>query len=163
MRVLVCGGRDYQDKALVYAALDALDRKHGISAIIHGDARGADRLGKAWGIERERRFCPIRPTGTPTANARGSSATRRCSAQRGQIASSPSQEETVQRTWSGLRNRRDCRSGKCPIVEATDASGAEAQPTFPREADRKGSSSSLPTGGQSPLSHSDAWRNRKTL
>ena len=54
MRVLVCGGRDYSDKARVFAVLDGLahvseDSPLGVPVtIIHGDAKGADSLADAW-------------------------------------------------------------------------------------------------------------------
>jgi hypothetical protein len=40
-RVIVCGGRDYSDKAAIYRALDGLESD---AVIVHGGARGADRL-----------------------------------------------------------------------------------------------------------------------
>lgn len=43
-RVLVCGGRNYSDRNLVFAALDALAP----SAIAEGGARGADALAREW-------------------------------------------------------------------------------------------------------------------
>lgn len=52
MRILVCGGRDYTDKEAVFRALDAVHAKLGITCIIHGDARGADRIGKEWALSR---------------------------------------------------------------------------------------------------------------
>ena len=51
-RFIVCGGRDYDDWIAVYAALDRLDARVGIAAIIHGDSPGADTLGKHWAEER---------------------------------------------------------------------------------------------------------------
>lgn len=48
MRVLVCGGRDYASRERVYAVLDKLHRESGISRIIEGGARGADRLASDW-------------------------------------------------------------------------------------------------------------------
>lgn len=48
-RVLVCGGRDYADRAKVFATLDRLHARMPISVLIHGAARGADSLGAAWG------------------------------------------------------------------------------------------------------------------
>lgn len=57
MRVLVCGGRDYSDKASVYAALDTLA---GVTeatplgvpiTVIHGGARGADSLADGWSAD----------------------------------------------------------------------------------------------------------------
>lgn len=52
MKVLVCGGRDF-DRTDVLC--DALDRAHALRRVlivIHGDARGADRLGRAWAERR---------------------------------------------------------------------------------------------------------------
>lgn len=51
-RVLVCGGRDYNNKKLVYKVLDASHTTKGISCIIHGKARGADRLAAQWAKDR---------------------------------------------------------------------------------------------------------------
>lgn len=48
MRVLVCGGRDYQDSRRVYAVLDKLHAEAGIDRLIEGGARGADRLAQQW-------------------------------------------------------------------------------------------------------------------
>ena len=48
MRVLVCGGRDFQDKARVFATLDGLDP----ALVIHGGARGADALAGEWAESR---------------------------------------------------------------------------------------------------------------
>lgn len=43
--VLVCGGRDFSDCALVDRVLSVVKP----DVIIHGDARGADRLASIWG------------------------------------------------------------------------------------------------------------------
>jgi hypothetical protein len=48
MRVLVCGGRKFYNKALLKATLDALHKAHPISCIIQGGANGADFLAKHW-------------------------------------------------------------------------------------------------------------------
>lgn len=48
MRVLVCGGRDFQDYELVKHVLDRLPQ---VTFLIHGDARGADSLAKKWALE----------------------------------------------------------------------------------------------------------------
>jgi hypothetical protein len=48
MRVLVIGGRDFDDPELLNEALDRLHRERGVTALIHGDARGADRLAGEW-------------------------------------------------------------------------------------------------------------------
>lgn len=50
MRILVCGGRDYNDAEAVNAALDAVHRKRGITCIIEGGATGADTLARQWAV-----------------------------------------------------------------------------------------------------------------
>lgn len=51
MKVLVCGGRDYNDRAKVFNTLDRLFKSGGpdyCEMLIHGGARGADSLGGEW-------------------------------------------------------------------------------------------------------------------
>ncbi len=48
MRVLVTGGRYYQQRDLVWLALDLLHAEQPISVVIHGGATGADSLAGAW-------------------------------------------------------------------------------------------------------------------
>jgi hypothetical protein len=50
-RYLICGGRDFADEALMAKALAALILHPEDARIIHGDARGADRMAAAWGKE----------------------------------------------------------------------------------------------------------------
>ncbi len=50
-RVLVCGGRDYTDWDVLWDYLNARLSEWGFLVLIHGDARGADRLADAWAIE----------------------------------------------------------------------------------------------------------------
>jgi hypothetical protein len=52
VRVLVCGGRDYRDRGRVYDVLDELHQAKGISAVVHGAARGADSLADGWAMSR---------------------------------------------------------------------------------------------------------------
>lgn len=48
-RVLVCGGRDYDNEVALGIRLSHVDMKRGpISLLIHGGARGADALAGAW-------------------------------------------------------------------------------------------------------------------
>lgn len=47
-RVLVCGGRDYINRALLYAVLDIAHAANPIEALIHGNAKGADQLADRW-------------------------------------------------------------------------------------------------------------------
>ena len=48
MRVLVCGGRDYDNKPRVYEVLDRIHAEHTIGLLICGDAKGADALARRW-------------------------------------------------------------------------------------------------------------------
>ncbi len=52
MRILVCGGRNYTGAATMNAELDVLHAERGITALIHGAARGADALADAWARSR---------------------------------------------------------------------------------------------------------------
>jgi hypothetical protein len=47
MRVLVCGGRDYTDRAALYAELSP-SRRIFVRKIIAGSARGVDALAVEW-------------------------------------------------------------------------------------------------------------------
>jgi hypothetical protein len=49
MRVLVCGGRGYSDRARVYEVLDGLV---GVTVLIHGGGTGADVLAGEWAMGR---------------------------------------------------------------------------------------------------------------
>ena len=49
MKVLVCGGRDFDDRELVFRVLDRLHACRPIECIINGAARGADKLASFWG------------------------------------------------------------------------------------------------------------------
>lgn len=48
MKVLVCGGRDYQNGKRVTQVLNDLNYQHTLTLLIHGGARGADRLAGGW-------------------------------------------------------------------------------------------------------------------
>lgn len=52
MRVLVCGGRGFADREKLFAVLDGVHRRKGISLIIHGGANGADAFAGEWATER---------------------------------------------------------------------------------------------------------------
>jgi len=56
-RVLVCGGRDYSDQAMLFGVLDMLAEERVINAIIQGDCpTGADHLARMWAISRNHHF-----------------------------------------------------------------------------------------------------------
>jgi hypothetical protein len=57
LRILVCGGRDYTDRARVERILDRVHSERGIAAIIQGAARGADQLAAEWGWDRGVTVC----------------------------------------------------------------------------------------------------------
>jgi hypothetical protein len=48
MRVLVCGGRDFADREVLFATLTALHAAAPITLLVHGAAKGADRLAGEW-------------------------------------------------------------------------------------------------------------------
>lgn len=52
MRVLVCGGRTYDDFTHLQKTLDEIDALMPITELIHGGARGADRLADYWARSR---------------------------------------------------------------------------------------------------------------
>lgn len=51
-RILVCGGRDYSDRDILEDFLDACLTSWHFKVLIHGDARGADRLSHEWALKR---------------------------------------------------------------------------------------------------------------
>lgn len=52
-RLLVCGGRDFNDRARLFGKLDdLLIERGGFDVIIQGGAKGADTLARVWAIER---------------------------------------------------------------------------------------------------------------
>lgn len=52
LKVLVCGGRDFTDRARAFSVLDTLHSERPIGCVISGGARGADTLGELWAISR---------------------------------------------------------------------------------------------------------------
>lgn len=52
MKLLVCGGREYADKQTLYSYLDIVlsDEENLITHVIHGNARGADKLAHGWAV-----------------------------------------------------------------------------------------------------------------
>lgn len=52
MRLLVCGGRDYDDFRKMTEILNEFRDKRIISIIIHGNARGADKLAGMWAKQK---------------------------------------------------------------------------------------------------------------
>lgn len=52
-RVLVCGGRDYQDRERLFVVLDEHHARQPITVLIEGGADGADRFASMWAFEHE--------------------------------------------------------------------------------------------------------------
>jgi hypothetical protein len=48
MRVLVCGGRDFVGHKLMCSVMDKIYLNEGMTVLIEGEARGADRMSKWW-------------------------------------------------------------------------------------------------------------------
>lgn len=52
MKVMVCGGRDYDNQVQLYSVLDDIHANTPIKKLIHGNGRGADMLAQMWANER---------------------------------------------------------------------------------------------------------------
>lgn len=52
--ILVCGGRDYGNQAMLFGVLDMIAEHERVDTIIQGGADGADRLARIW---CQNRFC----------------------------------------------------------------------------------------------------------
>ena len=52
LRVVVTGGRDFDDKAWVWSVLDRLHHERGIARLAHGGASGADIFAAQWAGNR---------------------------------------------------------------------------------------------------------------
>jgi len=48
MKVLVCGGRKYDDQEYVSQVLDMIHSDYPITCVVHGAATGADTFGESW-------------------------------------------------------------------------------------------------------------------
>ena len=53
-KVLVCGGRDWNDEELTFWWLDELDKEYKFTEVIHGAAKGADTHSHNWANAEER-------------------------------------------------------------------------------------------------------------
>lgn len=54
MKVLVTGGRDFNDQYRAFAELDEFNREIGIDLIIQGGAKGADQQARLWACANKR-------------------------------------------------------------------------------------------------------------
>jgi len=53
MKIIVCGSRDYKAAQIMFDYLDAFSAKYGVTDLIEGGARGADRCAWTWAVTRE--------------------------------------------------------------------------------------------------------------
>jgi hypothetical protein len=53
IKVLVCGGRDYSNRARVEQILDAAVERLDLTSIVQGGQTGADTLAKQWALARK--------------------------------------------------------------------------------------------------------------
>lgn len=53
MKIIVSGGRKYNNKALLFEALDQIHKDNKITMIVNGGATGADFLSTMWAIENK--------------------------------------------------------------------------------------------------------------
>ncbi len=66
IRIIVCGGRDFQDRRFVFKALDLLHTKRTVAEVITGDSpTGAERLARDWALN-----CGVKLTQCPLNRAR---------------------------------------------------------------------------------------------
>ena len=52
VKVVVCGGREFNDKGFIFSELDRLHRDFRFSQVIEGAARGVDTIAGAWARAR---------------------------------------------------------------------------------------------------------------
>ena len=61
MRLLVSGGRDFDDVEFIVTHLNKLHKARGITELVHGAARGVDTIAAFWAEEVGARPIPVRP------------------------------------------------------------------------------------------------------
>lgn len=52
MKVIVCGGRDFANRAYVWSKLDQVHAKTAITSLMQGGAAGVDRLAAEWRVAK---------------------------------------------------------------------------------------------------------------
>lgn len=59
MRVIICGGRDFNEAESAWRGLDLLDHDMKILTVIEGGATGADRIGRGWAVARNKNVITV--------------------------------------------------------------------------------------------------------
>jgi len=52
MKIVITGGRFFDDKEMMFYVLDKIHKKTPIEKIAHGDCTGADLLAREWGLDK---------------------------------------------------------------------------------------------------------------
>jgi hypothetical protein len=78
-KILVYGGRDFEDRAAVYARLDRLHVGRPVGAMIAGSARGVDTLAVEWAKNRAIPVIFTWPIGKISAGKQAQFGTSECS------------------------------------------------------------------------------------
>jgi len=52
MKAIICGGRNFNDRTLIFESLDSIHRSTPITIVVHGGASGADNLAGEWAKAR---------------------------------------------------------------------------------------------------------------
>ncbi|HKZ11449.1 MAG TPA: DUF2493 domain-containing protein [Rhodanobacteraceae bacterium] len=60
LRVIVCGGREFNDKAMLSRVLWYVHERRGIAEVIHGGQRGAEQMANRWCFEMGIRRVEVR-------------------------------------------------------------------------------------------------------
>lgn len=71
MKLIVCGGRDFTGRDVVFAALDMLDAQSRITCVVHGGATGADSFAAEWATARGREQRVYSPEWAARGNVAG--------------------------------------------------------------------------------------------
>lgn len=71
VRVIVCGGRDFDDSKRLFGVLTTMHALFGFGVVIHGAARGADMLADKWARERRIAVEPFPARWTQFGNRAG--------------------------------------------------------------------------------------------
>lgn len=71
MRLLICGGRDFDEREWAFAKLDRFARANPVTVVIHGAARGADTIGEEWAVARGIEFVRFPADWSRLRNAAG--------------------------------------------------------------------------------------------
>lgn len=60
LRVIVCGGRDFNDKAMLSRVLWYVHERRGIAEVIHGGQRGAEQMANQWAFQMDIKRIEVR-------------------------------------------------------------------------------------------------------